>query len=102
MSSSTDSHLSATAELMRALSAALPAEIAEVLLPALRLRAGPGRMVAVLPNPVWRDVFRDHAGEHARRALRARGLELQLTCPQDDAGAAAAGERRFESFLDDP
>ena len=48
MSSSTETYASATAELLRALAAALPVEIAEVLLPALRLRAATGRVAVEL------------------------------------------------------
>jgi chromosomal replication initiator protein len=98
----TDHFVAVQGELMRALGAALPAEVAEVLLPVVRLRQGVGRVVAVLPNEVWRDVFRDHAAEHARRALSSRGLSLHLACREEAEGAAAGAERRFDSFLQDP
>src|SRR4051812_15177711 len=98
----TESFASASGELMRELAAALPAELAEVLLPTMRLRPAAGRLVAVFPNQVWRDVFRDHAAEHARRVLRARSLGLNLVCKQETSAAEGADEQRFENFLQDP
>ncbi len=46
--------------------ASIPAAVAEILLPALRLRMAPGRMVATLPNPIWHEVFQTYAAEPAR------------------------------------
>lgn len=91
----------AAAPFIRILAKALPDEIAEVLLPTLRLRVAAGRLVAVLPNPVWRDVFTDHAGEHLRAALKTRGMALTVVCRQD-VGASFSGGRRFDTFLQDP
>ncbi len=99
----TESFAAASAELMHELAAALPPELAEVLLPTMRLRPAAGKVVvAVFPNQVWRDVFREHAAELARRVLRARGLGLNLVCRQETTVAAGAGEQRFDTFLQDP
>ena len=93
---------SAAGQLMRHLAKTLPAELTEVLLPALSLRGSGRRLVAMLPNPVWGDVFRDHAAEAARRWLKTRGLALHIVCRQEGAVRGAAGEQRFETFLQDP
>lgn len=92
----------ATAPFLKALAQALPAEIAEVLLPALRLRTNAGRLVVVVPNPVWRDVFHDLAAERLRAALKPKNMTLQVVCRLDVANRSTASEQRFATFLQDP
>lgn len=101
MSSHYDSE-AAAAQVMRALAKALPPELAEVLLPAVRLRGASGRMVAVLPNPAWREVFRDHAAETVRALLKGKGLGLHIVCRHDVVAPAVGGGMRFATFLQDP
>src|SRR4051812_24321024 len=60
------------AQYLKALTLALPKELAEVLLPPLRLRANAGRLVVVVPNPVWRDVFHELAAERLRGLLKPK------------------------------
>jgi chromosomal replication initiator protein len=90
------------APFLKALAQALPAEIAEVLLPPLRLRANASRLVVVVPNPVWRDVFHELAAERLRTLLKAKGLSLQVICRLDVAERSTASEQRFATFLQDP
>jgi len=92
----------AAAQVQRALRKSLPTELSEVLLPTITWRGTSGRMVAVLPNPVWRDVFREHAAETVRALLKAKGLGLHIVCHKDVAHGAQAAGRRLESFLQDP
>ncbi len=92
----------ASALVQRELARTLPAELAEVLLPVLRWRGAGGHLIAVLPNPTWREVFREHAADATRRLLKARGLGLNIVCRLDVAGAANTGERTFQAFLTDP
>lgn len=98
----TEPFASTTAELIRELEAALPREVAEVLLPSVRMRASAGRLMALFPNQIWLEVFREHAGERAERWLRARGMALHLVCRQEAAASADAAARRFADFVEDP
>lgn len=100
--SGTETITAAGADLLRTLQGALQPEIAEVLLPAVRLRPAAGRLVAILPNSIWLEVFREHALEHAEAALRPRGLSLHLSCRQAAAAPAEAAAPTFASFLPDP
>lgn len=90
------------AELTRHLRAALPAEVAEIALPALRLRAGRGRVLAVACSPAWRPVLHRLVADEARRFLAARGIELQLAIAGDAAPAPAASGSDLAGFLPDP
>lgn len=89
-------------DLTRHLASVLPAELAEVLLPAVRFRRTQGRMVAVLPNPVWRDVFRDHAADAARAWLKRHDLLLHVASMLDAPVVAPLVGQRFSGFLQDP
>jgi chromosomal replication initiator protein len=92
----------AAAQAIRALRKSLPPEVAEVLLPTITWRGASGRMVAVLPNPIWRDVFREHAADTVRTLLKGKGLGLHIVCRKDvEQGTRALG-RRLDSFLQDP
>jgi chromosomal replication initiator protein len=91
-----------TAQLLRALRKTLPSELSEVLLPTIRWRGASGRMVAVLPNPVWRDVFREHAADTVRALLKGKGLGLHIVCRRDIEQAARVAGRRLDNFLQDP
>jgi chromosomal replication initiator protein len=85
------------------LRAVLPAPLHEVLLPALRLRLVGTRLVALVANLAWMEVFQAHAADPLREWTRSRGLEL-------DAAARAGAEveattsmaQRFADFLRDP
>ena len=90
------------ADLTRHLSTALPAVLAEVLLPTLRWRGGGARLTAVLPNQVWLDVFQTHAAESATAFLAQRQVELSAVSKQDAEVETRAGAKRFASFLTDP
>jgi chromosomal replication initiator protein len=90
------------APLMKALAQSLPGEVAEVLLPALRLRTSGSRLVVVVPNPVWRDTFQELAGDRLRSLIKAKGLTLQVVCRLDVADRAARNDQRFTTFLQDP
>ena len=90
------------AHYLKALALALPKELAEVLLPPLRLRSNAGRLVVVVPNPIWRDVFHELAAERLRGLLKPKGLSLQVVCRQDVANRSTASEQRFSTFLQDP
>jgi chromosomal replication initiator protein len=84
------------------LATVVPPELAEVLLQAVRFRVAHGRAIAVLPNPVWREVFRDHAAEAARSWLKERGLTLHVAAMVDAPSAVARSVQRFGDFLQDP
>ncbi len=77
----------------------LPPEIAEVLLPALRLRVSGTRMYAVLPNRMWMDAFRLGAAEVAERAAIAAGLVLSVAVRED---AVLGAQRTLDGFAEDP
>ncbi len=77
----------------------LPPEVAEVLLPALRLRISAGRLYAVLPNRLWLDAFRQVANAAVERAALAAGLSLSVAA-RDDAAVEFA--RTLDGFAEDP
>jgi chromosomal replication initiator protein len=92
--------VSTPAELVRLrLERELAPELAEVLLPMLRLRRAGPRLVAVLPNRIWVDAFRAGALELAERAAFDAGSSLTVAARED---AVASVERTFESFAEDP
>jgi chromosomal replication initiator protein len=90
------------APFLKALAQGLPPEVAEVLLPSLRLRANASRLVVVVPNPVWRDLFHDLAADRLRSLLRPKNMTLQVVCRLDAANRSTASEQRFSTFLQDP
>jgi chromosomal replication initiator protein len=92
----------ASASVLRALAKNLPPELAEVLIPTIRLRGASGRMVAILPNPIWRDVFREQAAETVRALLKNQGLGLHVVCRQDLAMTVRTTAPRLDGFLQDP
>src|SRR3954471_5542119 len=89
-------------QVTRMLETVLPAELGEVLLPALRWRQVPGRMIAVLPNQVWRDLFVEHGLDSARTFLRPHELGVHVVCRQDAEVEARDEAKRFANFLQDP
>jgi chromosomal replication initiator protein len=91
-----------SAQYLKELAQVLPPELAEVLLPSLRLRANAGRMVVALPNPVWRDVFQDLVAERLRALIRPKGLALHVVCRLDVPGQSSDADQRFDTFLQDP
>lgn len=100
--STRDANTEMTEALTRHLASVLPPELAEVLLAAVRFRASPGRIMAVAPNPVWRDVFRDHAVAEARAWLKSRDMALHVVAMLDVPSAARERAQRFQDFLQDP
>jgi len=100
--SANDTSLPTVAELNRDVIAALPAEIAEVLMPMVRFRPAAGRLIAIFPNQIWLDVFREHAVKAIEPLLRARGLQLHTVCRQQATTRAVGEAHVFESFLPDP
>lgn len=83
------------------LASSLPACVAEVLLPAVRMRLAPGRMVVTIPNPIWQEVFQTHAAEIARTWLQPHQLDLALVSRQEAGGEVQRGQR-FADFIRDP
>lgn len=90
------------AALHKDLAQTIPAEIWEVLAPAITWRSAPGRLIAVLPNEIWSNIFATHAAGPARERLQAAGQELAVVCRAEAVGAASGGDQRFTSFLEDP
>lgn len=85
------------------LRSALPAPLHDVLLPALRLRVVGNRLVALLTNLAWLDVFQTHAAESLRTWSRSRGLDLDAAARSGAEVEAAGGSgQRFADFLRDP
>ncbi len=80
----------------------LPGPLADVLLPAIRWRAGQNRLVAVLPNQIWYDLFSEHAADAARELLAAHQCGLHIASRQGVEIAARDGHRSFATFLKDP
>lgn len=81
----------------------LPEALFEVLLPALRLRIVGKRLIALLTNLAWLEVFQTHASEPLRAWSRAHDLELDVSARISAALAATdAGGQRFTDFLRDP
>lgn len=90
-------------ELEHHLRAALPAEVAEIAMPALRLRPGRGGVVvAGVSSPAWAPVLQRLVAPEARRFLAARGVELRLTEAGAAVGAATGPVQDFAGFLPDP
>lgn len=88
--------------LTRHLATVLAPELAEILLPAVRFRTSAGRLMAVAPNPVWRDVFRDHAADEARAWLKPHGMALHVAAMIDAPSVVKERSQRFSNFLQDP
>jgi len=79
----------------------LPAELAEIALPALRWRSGPGRLTAIPYSQAWTEVLTDQIAGPARIWLAAQGIELRLPAPGDDVEGAQNADG-FATFLTDP
>ncbi len=94
--------ITAVAPLTRELARATAPELWEVLSPTIQWRSAAGKLIAVFPNQVWRDVFREHAAEIARRFLRTRELGLNLVCRQEAVATIDSGGQRFGTFLTEP
>jgi chromosomal replication initiator protein len=80
----------------------LPTELAEVVLPALRWRSGPGRLTAIPCSAAWTEVLIDHVALPARAWLTAQGIELRLPAPAGDDDEAVPPQDGFATFLADP
>jgi chromosomal replication initiator protein len=90
------------AQVNQALQQKLVPEVTEILMPALRWRTTSDHLVAVLPNQVWQDLFRDHAADQVRELLRPFGLGLNIVCRQDVEVQNQDTDKRFDTFLKDP
>jgi chromosomal replication initiator protein len=99
---SSDASLPAVADLAREIQAALPIEIADVMMPIMRLRPAAGRLVVIFPNQIWLDAFREHAFAITQSLIADRGLSLHLVCRQEAATRAVGEVHLFTTFLDDP
>ena len=85
------------------LRAVLQAEVAEVCLPAIRWRLGPGRLTAIPLSAVWAEVVSEYVAPAARPWLSAHGLELRLAVPAgEEAEDVVADSDGFVGFLTDP
>ncbi|MBA3684100.1 MAG: AAA family ATPase [Planctomycetes bacterium] len=89
-------------EVTAGLAQRLPGPLADVLLAAVRWRPGQNRLVAVLPNQVWYELFREHAEESARELLAAHQCGLHVASRQGVEVESRDGQRRFATFLKDP
>ena len=82
------------------LCAGLPAELGEVLGPALRLVHSPGRVTVTALNPSWHQVLESHAAATLREAARARGLVLSIAA--DRPAAPTTTGAGIDALLADP
>jgi hypothetical protein len=90
-------------DLLHHLTATLPPEVTEVLLPALRLQDVPGGIRAEARNPTWLEVWHDLAVPTAEDWLRRHPLRPTLQSIAREGSMATPGtDRRFESFIADP
>jgi len=81
----------------------LPATLTDVLLPALRLRVVGNRLMAMLTNLAWLEVFQAHAAESLRSWSSSRGLELNAMARSGaEVDTAGGATQRFTDFLRDP
>jgi chromosomal replication initiator protein len=78
--------------------ASLPAELAEVLMPALRLRVVGDRLVVSAHSPPWIDALRSQAGSILARISSEAGLTLAI----DDGGSLMAPALTFAGWREDP
>jgi len=84
------------AGLRQALRRRLPAQLTEVLLPTSQWRATARRITAVLPNPIWENLFRDYCEDEARQLLAQRDMKLHVICQDMDEDPT---QTRQPSFL---
>ena len=80
----------------------LPREVSEVLLPVIRLRSSSSRLLVMLPNPIWRDVFNELAADRLRSLIKAKGHSLHVACRNDVSNATQTTLQRFSTFQQDP
>jgi chromosomal replication initiator protein len=84
--------------LRRQIAAGLPAELAEVLVPALRLRLAGDRLVVAAHSQPWIEALRAHAAPVLARVAGEAGLTLAI----DDGGVALAPLQTFAAWREDP
>lgn len=89
-------------ELERHLRIALPAEAAEIALPALRLRAVRGGVVVRVSSPAWQPVLQRLVAPAARRFLEEHGAVLLLSAAEAQPAGAVGTAADFAGFLPDP
>jgi chromosomal replication initiator protein len=88
--------------LLKQLAKLLPPELADVLLPTVRMRSSSSRVLVTLPNPIWRDVFQEFAADRLRTLAQAKNLTLHVGCRNDVNNATQTMQQRFSNFLQDP
>ncbi len=86
--------------LLEDLCAELPAELGEVLVPALTIVRAPGRIAVASRDPSWHEVLEKHAAATLREAARARGLVLSIAAGRP-ASPTPAGAG-IDALLADP
>lgn len=59
-------------------------------------------VTAILPNPVWEDVFLKYAADGLRTQLETRGLKLRHRCRMANAEQQEERRQSFNNFLRDP
>lgn len=87
-------------QIKRFLSKAIASEISDVLLPVINWRQTKTGITAILPNPIWEDVFIRYAADPLRRQLEKSKLRLRYRCPM--VTGSTAKQQDFAHFLRDP
>ena len=87
-------------QIKRFLGKSIAPEISEVLLPVIKWRQTKTGVTAILPNPIWEDVFIRFAEIPLREELDKHNLRLRHRCPVVES--AAIQQQNFETFLHDP
>lgn len=95
-------HQTGANRLRRVLQRLLPPPLAEVLLPAVTWHNHGRRVIALVPNPTWEEVFLAHAAEPARRYLERHGLDLQIRVGEPEAERQKLRLQTFDTLLRDP
>lgn len=89
-------------QIKRFLNKHLDTEIAEVLLPIINWRHTKTGVTAILPNPIWEDVFLRFAADGLRQSLESKGLKLRHRCRQHNTEQEQLRQLHFENYLRDP
>ena len=89
-------------QIKRHLNKSLSSELAEVLVPLINWHHTKTGVTAILPNPIWEDVFLKYAADDLRSNLESRGLKLRHRCRMHTAEQQHNIGPSFENFLHDP
>ncbi len=101
MAATTDTDTIA-AHYVKQLGKLLPSELADVLIPVMRVRSSTTRLLVMLPNPIWRDVFNDLAADRLRGLIASKGISLHVACRNDISSNSNTEQQRFTNFQQDP